>query len=50
MANTPSPCDICKNLYTNCLYEDDETYTSECKKKLEMGNKNCKLFKHYNEK
>lgn len=46
--NTPKPCDTCKNLYWDCLQEDNPFYTAECKRNLQMGNKKCKEYKEYN--
>lgn len=43
--NTPKPCNTCKNLYWDCMCEDDPSYDAECKLDLEMGNKKCKEYK-----
>lgn len=48
--NTPKPCDVCKKLYTNVMFEDDPSYLSECKEGRELGNMNCVGFIHWNEK
>lgn len=43
--NTPEPCDTCKNLYYDCLYKDDESYSAECKEQHIMGVSDCKWYK-----
>ena len=47
MTNTPSPCDMCNNLYYDVMTKDDPTASSECLKKLEMGNEECPSFSQY---
>ena len=47
--NTPKPCDSCKNLYYDCLQEDDVYYTAECSLGLELGNITCSKYEHYKE-
>jgi len=42
--NTPEPCVRCKNLYVDCLAEDDPTYTAECKNQLQLGKFPCPEF------
>lgn len=48
--NTPKPCDVCKKLYTNVMFEDDASYLSECKEGRELGDMNCVGFIHWIEK
>jgi len=43
--NTPEPCDRCANLYYNCLYKDDPSYTAECRLGYELLGCEGKQFK-----
>lgn len=47
--NTPKPCDTCKFLYYDCLFEDDSNYDSECTKGLSPKDEKCKGHVHYDE-
>jgi hypothetical protein len=45
--NTPSPCNTCVHLYYDALQKDNPDYTAECKLMLELGNLDCKEYKHW---
>lgn len=45
--NSPSPCNKCRFLYYDCMYEDDPTYEAECHFEYEMGNPDCQKFKQW---
>lgn len=47
--NTPEPCDTCKHLYYDPLYEDDPDCLIECKLGNEMGNKDCPDYLNWKE-
>ena len=45
--NTPEPFDSCQNLYYDAMSKDMVDGYIDCKEGLEIGNKDCKKYKKY---
>lgn len=56
--NTPSPCNKCKHLYVDAMYEDEPDYKPECKATLDntdeekplFGDDNCPSYENWESK